>query len=396
MILRNAIACLAAMWAVSVLADDALTKAVDPYDQADQKVKFFKTAGNSGELDQKKFLADQKAGGGLILPFEKWETAAAFDKNKNGTLDWFEFEAYRQAMRAAVLAGFDKNKDGKLTGDERAAALKALTDGKVVIKPGAEAPRAFPPTAASQPTRISLEASGLSEETIRHIKEKIPNAVAVDTRDTKDTDIRIVYCGDGQMRILDMRSEEEQAWLAAIVRRNEERRERMLASPLREFLLRNFDADGDGKLSDKDGEGAMCDAFLFELQTTMMNWQSVMFDKDTTNDERHEIERTLNERIELAAGKRIHGGGPPSPEKEDAFQKQIEIGMARYIERIEKQVIPNHGGKPSKASRAALLKAIEADFRERAKKNGMTNGKLTLDDGEKLFLELMDEWLKNE
>jgi len=406
MMFRNLIACLAAVWAVSALADDALTKAVDPYDRADQIIKFFKASGNNGELDQKKFLADQKAGDNLILPFEKWATAIAFDKDKNGTLDWFEFEVYRQAMRTAVLAGFDKNKDGKLTGDERDAALKALNDGKVTIKPGAETPRgALPPTpngtAASQPTsqstRISLEASGLSDETIRVIKKKVPNAVAVDARNTPDTSIRIVYCDDGQVRVVDMRSDKEIQELARLVELAQRRAafwERMVESPLGEFILRNFDADGDGKLNAMEGE-AFYTFFVYEFGATMKDWQSLMFDKDTPEDQRHEIRRKLDERIEQAVRKRAFGDDPPSPEKTAAFQKKAESGQARYIERFEKQTLADHGGKPSAATRAALLKAIEADFHERAKKAGANNnGQLTLEEAEKLYLEWLDELLK--
>jgi len=139
---------------------DALTNAVDPYDVADQKTKFITLAGKTGELDAKTFDADRKAGNNLLMPFEKWETAILFDKDKNGTLDWFEFEAYRQAMRKAVLAACDKNNDKTLTGDERTAALKLLTDGKIIIKPDPERITGLPPgfgaadaaTATSQPT----------------------------------------------------------------------------------------------------------------------------------------------------------------------------------------------------------------------------------------------------
>jgi len=153
--------------AVSVLADDAspkadaLTNTVDPVDVADQKLKFLRAAGKTGELDKNGFETDRKTGGGLVLPFEKWETAVAFDKNKNGTLDWFEFEAYRQAMRKAVLAACDKNKDNQLTGDERTAALKLLADGKPVIKPETERDRAGarPPQAGPADTNGAAAAS---------------------------------------------------------------------------------------------------------------------------------------------------------------------------------------------------------------------------------------------
>jgi len=143
-------------------ARDALTYAVDPYNVVDQKTKFFKLAGRTGELDAKTFEADREAGGNLIQSFEKWETAVAFDKDKNSTLDWVEFDAYREAMRDAVLAAFDKNRDNKLIGIERDEALKALAAGKVIIKP-ADAPRgAIPPTlddlwADSQSNRRPLD-----------------------------------------------------------------------------------------------------------------------------------------------------------------------------------------------------------------------------------------------
>ena len=153
---RYLLACVAAVMAVSVLADDAskasdaakadaLTHVVDPYNAADQKAKFDKLSGKTGELDAKTFEADRKAGDNLIMPFEKWETAVLFDKDKNSTLDWFEFDAYRQAMRKAVLAACDEDKDGKLTGDERTAALKRLAEGQLTIKPDAERATGLPP-----------------------------------------------------------------------------------------------------------------------------------------------------------------------------------------------------------------------------------------------------------
>ena len=487
MILRNTIACFAVVWAVSVLADDALTNAVDPYDQADQKVKFIKAAGNNGELDQKKFLADQKTGGdpkagaGLILPFEKWETAVAFDKNKNGSLDWFEFEAYRQAMRVAVLAAFDKNKDGKLTGDERTAALKALQDGKVTIKPAPETPRggALPPTpggtAASQPTsqptsrpaRVPLETSGLSDAQIRHIKELIPDAVAVDTR-LLDKKACIVYSGDNVMRAVDLSDvpgddpwgenkptrpprdslpletsglsdksirfiKEKYPNAVAVDMRNTSRSAdrkyltvslycddgktravfmpgtpeeigkihlKTLPAPFGEFILRQFDAGGNGKLSDEEWKA--CEMFDGNLTETMTGWIWMVYDKDTPGDERDEALQAIGAIMDQATNQRAgRDVMTPMMNGEDdeevlAFWDKVNGGMVRYMERFEKRALADNGGKPGAATRAALLKAIDADMRDRAKRIGMNNGKLTPENSGKLFLELLDEWLKDE
>jgi len=169
---------------------DVLTGAVDPFDATDQKIKFLKTAGKTNELDAKTFEADRKtfdadrkageadrkageadrkAGGGLVMPFEKWETAVAFDANKNGKLDWFEFAEYRQAMRKAVLTACDKNKDNKLTGDERVEALKLLTAGKLVIKPEAALAKlgARPPQAAAADGGVGAASQPASQPTSR-------------------------------------------------------------------------------------------------------------------------------------------------------------------------------------------------------------------------------------
>ena len=444
MILRSAIACLAAVWVVSVSAEeattkpavapkpaaatkpaatttpavpsevvappaaDALTNTVDPFDTADQKIKFLRAAGKTSELDAEVFETDRKTGNHLVMPFEKWATAVAFDKNKNGKLDWFEFEAYRQAMRAAVLAGFDKNKDGKLTGAERDAAIKALQDGKVTIKPGVEAPRgALPPTPddpwgdnqRSRPPRVSrpLETSGLSDETIRNIKKLIPNAVAVDMQDvTRSADRRYLtiglYCDDGKTRAVMVPEKKE-----VICKMHLDTQ----PAPLREFFLRQFDAGGDRKLTDEEWNAY--ETFDDNLAKTMNGWMSLMFDKDTTQAERHEALTAVGPKIDLGVNQRAGRDIlPPKNEDEDddedmaAFYEKVNVGMVRYMERFEKRALADNGGKPNAATRAALLKALDADIRDRAEKIGMNNGKLTPENSAKLFLELTDEWLKEE
>jgi len=324
---------------------DALTNAVDPYDMTDQKIKFFKAVGNDNELDEKEFLANQKAGGGLVLPFEKWATALAFDANKNGSLDWFEFDAYRQAMRKVVLAAYDKNKDGKLTGNERIAALKALADGKVEIKPPVETPRGGASAdagdgqpggsvVASQPASRPVASLSYEEAVKKYDKD-----------------------GDGKLN-----NEERAVWQRDL----RDETVKTLPAPMREFLLRNFDADRDGKFSDEEWSASR--VFQKNASQTMMGW-SLVFDKDTTEAERRETMQQVGMRIDQAMNKRANSDGQPSPEQIAALRQKTIVGMARYMERFEKQALADNGGKPSAATRAALLNAIDADIRDRAKKN---------------------------
>jgi len=371
------LALLAAMWAAAALADDApvkadaLTNAVDPYDAADQKVKFLTAAGKDNELDEKEFLADQKTGKGLALPFDKWATVILFDKNKNGTLDWFEFHEYRQTMRKAVLAAFDKEKKGKLTGPERDAALKALRDGKVEIKPPAEAPRATftPPTSAPAETATAgaePASQPAGPPAGRGGRGRIPEEVF--KKYDKD--------GDGALS-----PEEMTAFRRDMMWDN-------MPPTMKDFSLRNFD-NADGRLTDEGWKAA--EAYQREVQQMMQGWQSLIHDKDATEEQRREtMQKWAPVGMKMFAAAQQRSGGDMQ-----AFGQKMAAGMARYSERFEKQALEANGGKPSEASRTAMLKLIDEDIRDRVKKASVSgSGKLEPDEGAKLFIEIMDEFLK--
>jgi len=104
---------------------------VDPYDKAAERSRFFKAAGVDNELSDKEAEANRKAEKPFVRKFDRWTVMVAFDKDGNKTLDWYEADAYRQALRRRVLVAFDENKDRRLAGKEREAANRALAAGKV-------------------------------------------------------------------------------------------------------------------------------------------------------------------------------------------------------------------------------------------------------------------------
>ncbi len=113
-------------------ADDVLKGVVDPYDAGAERTKFFAACGKENELTEDAFNADQQKGGGFARKFDRWKALLAFDKNSNGKIDWFEADAYRLDLRKKVLAVYDKDKTGELKGDQREAAIKRLASGKAV------------------------------------------------------------------------------------------------------------------------------------------------------------------------------------------------------------------------------------------------------------------------
>ena len=420
---------------------DALTSAVDPYDVADQKTKFLRLAGNTGELDAKTFDADRKAGGGLIMPFEKWDTAVTFDKDKNKTLDWLEFDAYRQAMRKAVLAACDKNKDNKLTGDERVAALKLLADGKLVIKPDPERAGPLPPmfgaSRASEPMqafkkrqaeykkymddyverydelhdRLRKMTEGLSKEEFDVVKNtedfkalrqaavelereqrKVGNEFHTEWLERFDKNKDGIVDEDEVLSLL-YEQEEEDDW----------------PKPWRDFSLRNFDTDGDGKLNETEWRAAH--AFQQEIWKTTNDWRLRVLGKDIfesgafKDDAEHEAfmkewSPVWDNLATALLRKRFGLGDKETPSPEALKKASVQVGLLscgvlEYMLRFEEKPLADNGGKASPATRTAMLKALDADMRKRIQKfDAGKKGYLSPEEGERLLLELMDEFLK--
>jgi len=163
----------------------------------------------------------------------------------------------------------------------------------------------------------------------------------------------------------------------------------------REFLLRHFDADGDGKLDEKEWK-AVSDFTTKEFVKTAEIMESEVL--GGSDDRREEIMQrvwpVLGKAFQ-AVSKRI-----PPADGAPAFSAQNLSALGNtpndiwvlYLMTFEKQALADNGGKPGEAVRAAMLKAFETDMRERIKKAGAkTNGKLGPDEAEKLLTELFTE-----
>ena len=212
---------------------DVLTGAVDPYEPGAERGRFFRAAGVDNELDPKEFAAAQGQAGSFVRRFDRWKQMLPFDKNRNATLDWFEADAYRQALRKRILRIFDANKDGRLTGKERDRANAALAAGRVPLaaaRPGAREP--------GQSDREWMRQRMLRQRQV--------------LRDRHDTN------KDGRI------DEAERRGLLAAVRGEAQ-------AQLAQRRLRRWDADGDGRLS--ESESAAMEAALAEGRRRAEAWR---------------------------------------------------------------------------------------------------------------------------
>ncbi len=248
---------------------DVLGGAVDPYQPGLERASFFKAAGVDNELDAKEFSAARKKTGAFVRKFDKWKTLLAFDKDRNGSIDWFEAEAYRKDVRRRVLSAFDANRDGWLTGQERKAANKMLSAGRLPGRSPVLAKRVVitePTTAPAdeQTGKQPRDASAEMRERMLRLRQKV--FAKYDTNgdgkiDADEHDAMVGAVADSAQAEIDQLeaqrwdtdrdgqlNEQEAAAMEADLAERKLRDQR--DSDLRD--LRRWDADGDGQLDEQE------------------------------------------------------------------------------------------------------------------------------------------------
>jgi hypothetical protein len=117
--------------ALAPRARDLAAGAVEDLDLVEENVRFSVAAGEDKELDEAAFKASRQRHNPFARPFDRWENLLLFDRSGNGKISWQEAAQYRRELRRQVLAAHDVDRDGQLTGEERAAANKALAEGNL-------------------------------------------------------------------------------------------------------------------------------------------------------------------------------------------------------------------------------------------------------------------------
>jgi Ca2+-binding EF-hand superfamily protein len=220
---------------------------VDPYDKAAERSRFFKAAGVDNELSSKEAEANRTADKPFVRKFDRWTTMAAFDKDTSKTLDWYEADAYRQALRRRILVAFDENKDSRLAGKERIAANRTLAAGKVP--------------------------AGTERSTIW-----VPDRSAPDGKDDATRRAGTVIVGPEGSNVTVRRIEPGQEnWREQWQKRQEQRRKEM---------LEKYDANGNGEFDAAERE-KMSDDYRKRAEEQRKQWELQRYDanKDGELDE---------------------------------------------------------------------------------------------------------------
>jgi len=309
---------------------DLLTGPLDPYQPVAERGRFFRTVGVDNELDAKEFAAARGRDGTFVRPFDRWEAMAAFDKDKNGTLDWFEADAYRQDVRRRVLKAFDEDKDGRLTGKERDKANAMLASGRLPAdEPGG---RRGPGPGPGRNGEGERTPDWMRERMLRQRQELLGRYDA-------DRDGRLAEA-ERQAMLEGVRKEAEREVLESRRRQwdtdgdgrlneAEERALRQAADEARQRTgqwdqqrdLRRWDADGDGRLDEKETAAMEAEKTRWREQGEDWRKQWEMRQYDLNDDGRlDEQEQALADAARArqeayAEQERMRGPGPAERER---------------------------------------------------------------------------------
>ena len=363
---------------------DLLDGAVDPYDAASERAKFYKAAGIDSELTKDQFGASMEKGGGFVRKFDRWQALASYDKNGNGKIDWFEADAYRKDVRKAVLDKFDADKDGKLAGQERKDANKALQNGwlrmggargkpvMAISDPGASggdtaegvggvSGRGEKRTYEELLKKYDTDGDGkLSDEERKAMQEDFRRQAEEEQLAKYDTD------GDGKL------SDEERKVM------EEDRRSQADTWKQwgKDLQLKHFDADGDGKLDEE--EMAAFKEFEKELKKIGQEWELAQFDLDgdgkITPEERKEVQKqwlgaTFKVLAKVARYMDADGDGKVSLEEREAFGKKLQEKAAQWTDKLLAKYDRNADDKLlDPEERKALIAGLREEMAARTKK----------------------------
>jgi len=336
---------------------DVARGAVDPYDAGGERGRFLAAAGVDSELDEREFKANLEATDPFVRKFDSWSTLKAFDKNGNNSIDWFEADGYRRAMRDAVLLAHDKDKDNRLTDAERAAANRQLAAGKTprIALPGGLAGGAA--GGIYDPIDWDTNGNGKFDEEEREAYNKAHQErwAKWQAEYTKKWDTN----GDGKVDGEEQTAAQKAQWDEWREKNPEQAaaydKQQSQWKKQQEEYVRKWDADGDGKLSP--------DEYKTASEVAMKDWREKNPEQAAAYDKQQEQWKKQQE--EYTRKWDADGDGKLNKdEQKAAWDHQAEEGRKQYAEYIRKWDADGDG-KLSTDEQKAASEAAMTDWREK-------------------------------
>lgn len=252
-------------------APDLVHGAVDPYEVGKQRVVFLRVAGVDGELSASEFTADEQGNRLFVKVFDRWPAMIEFDRDKNGSLDWLEADAYRQDIRARVISRYDSDKNRKLNGPERTQANEALAKGLIPPRsakpdpavsapaPTPSAPQANAPDTRTDPEKFVDAIMSVSDDEVdfSNMQAELTKHFDTNGNGTLDPDESQEYGRLMQKRILDNFDTNGDGVIDALEEIHQmDRMQDIAVKRMDKQMSRMFDFNRDGELDEREKEQA--------------------------------------------------------------------------------------------------------------------------------------------
>jgi Ca2+-binding EF-hand superfamily protein len=352
---------------------DLLTGAVDPYDEAAERMRFLKAAGRDNELTRKEWEANGQMPDAFVRCFDAWEAAIAFDANANRKIDWFEADAYRFRLRQRVLAAFDRDKNRKLTGEERRGALAMLAGGKV---PGDDRQ-----AKVGWRQRYAVAIRQYDTDGDGQLSDQERQAAFAAWREARRAQLLARYDADGD-RVLS--ADERRA-----VQQQRRRRRRQAQQAIR---LKYFDDDGDGTLSDAEQDNI--ERFEEGFRKLQRDVRLRMSDADGDGQVSREEQRSARVKFAASAFRMMQrvqvwmdtdGDGTVSLAEREDFQDRVRVGLEKWVANLAERFDANADGRWNAAERAAILAGLRKELFSRFRKyDADTDGRISPEEMERM------------
>lgn len=384
-------------------ASELLRDAVDPYVPGKERARFLRAAGVDTELDESEAADNAAASDPFVRPFDKWAAMKPFDRDADTRLNWFEADAYRRAVRKAVVAQYDKDGDGQLKGPEREAANKDLAAGKLprLDAGGSNAPQARPNPRPDdnpdQPREDRPRRGGGRERFVERYDRDGDGQLSNEERHLAGEEMRIEF----RSRFIQKYDDDNDGKLSDAERANAlaDERDRFIIM-IDDLGMKHFDEDGDGLLS--DAENRAITEFGMKLETMGKGWESMVLDMDGDGQISGDERRQMQQRGQMAGlillpkamkWADVNEDGDVSRDEREAVAERVVAAAKVQITTWTKRFDKDGNGRLDVAERDSLIAGIDEDARGRYKRHDAnSDGQLSPAEMATLIEELAGEW----
>lgn len=384
---------------------ELLQDAIQPYIPGKERARFLRAAGVDTELSLEEAKANLKTKDAFIRVYDTEKNLTTFDRDKNKQLNWFEADAYRRSLRAAVIGQFDKDENRQLNGPELIAAATQLNAGQVpnLKDTGDREERVAPAPGRGDDREMSREdrRNQWRERRALMLEKYDANGngrIDGDERHQIGEDERL----EGRNRLVEAYDKNGDGILSDAEREqgfNETRGPEKWFLKVDQLGMTHFDTNNDGILSEEENKaitefGRKIEAMGKKMELDILDLNG---DGEISQDERQKMQQRGQMAAMILLPKAMkwgdaNGDGDFDREEREIVIKRVTDAAQVRIKEWTNRFDANQDGRLDVGERDQLLTGIRKDFLDRMQRHNADGGDLSSFEMANMLEELAGEW----